>query len=169
MVFIKDNEEENLMGRMKCLCGNVMSDSTVPNDVRKWILKEDEWKDFVKRIDEGKTGWNFKLSVWYCHQCKRFYVSNEKTTKVFSVNGTENSLQTCKCFEEKIFSDKNSRIWVFSDEEWSNVRTTIKEGKAGEINPKSDVRYCQECQKVYVNCGNNQEVRIYSIEQEIKN
>jgi hypothetical protein len=156
------------MGRMKCVCGNVMSDSTVPNDVRKWMLKDDEWQDFINHINEGKSGWNFKLSVWYCQQCKRSHVSDEKTTKVFSVINTENIIETCGCSNKEISIKKKVKIWVFNDDEWSNVRATIKEGKSEEITPKSDVWYYPECEKVSVYCRDKQKERIYAIEQEIK-
>lgn len=63
------------MARITCKCGNVLSNSELPNDVELRVYSDREW-DKIMNVD-SIAPWKIPLpknEVWYCNECKRVYV-----------------------------------------------------------------------------------------------
>jgi hypothetical protein len=60
------------MARMTCSCGELLSNSTVPNDVELFVYTGEEWDEILK-FDTIET-WKIpapKYEVWKCPKCKK--------------------------------------------------------------------------------------------------
>ncbi|MCM1578537.1 MAG: hypothetical protein NC078_07060 [Ruminococcus sp.] len=67
------------MSRMRCKCGNVLSNTKCPNDVQLTVYTDREWcgdGGVVDAFGEGLDIPRRKNDVWICPLCKRIYVSN---------------------------------------------------------------------------------------------
>lgn len=63
------------MSRMKCKCGESLSNSNNP-EIEYEVFSNEEWINVLDRIDEGEELINIsgnKLEFWKCPSCKRLY------------------------------------------------------------------------------------------------
>ena len=63
------------MAGMKCICGEVLSNTLAPNDIQLRVYTDKEWDDIVAK--DVIEGWQMPLptyDVWRCPKCKRIYV-----------------------------------------------------------------------------------------------
>ena len=66
------------MSRIKCLCGEILSNSTNPNIEYK-LFSDNEWIEFLDRA-EKEPAINIdtdKYSLWKCPKCQRIYIFEE--------------------------------------------------------------------------------------------
>ncbi len=69
------------MAGLLCLCGNGMSNTTVPSDS---IIEIYRPGDITLAIDQETKLidlWDEKIEYWYCHKCKRITLIERKTSK----------------------------------------------------------------------------------------
>lgn len=74
------------MARLKCRCGEVLSNSLVPNNIELWVYTDKEWDD-IMTVDTINT-WEFPsptYDVWKCPKCQRIYVFEEHNNKAVKV------------------------------------------------------------------------------------
>lgn len=77
------------MARMNCICGTVLSNSIVPNDIELIVYTEKEWEQILQH-DTIET-WRIPLpnfDVWKCPRCERIYVfkqGDNKPIKIYMV------------------------------------------------------------------------------------
>ena len=74
------------MARMNCKCGEILSNSLVPNDIEMVVYTSKEWDEILKE-DTIET-WKIplpKYDVWKCPKCGRIYVFKEGTDKAIKV------------------------------------------------------------------------------------
>jgi len=86
---------------IKCLCGNLMSDSGSPNETENLLISnksievlQDLVDSQVERegiVDEWPEHWerSHALVVWKCHMCKRLYISPKGSSKDVTVYAIE--------------------------------------------------------------------------------
>lgn len=63
------------MARVKCRCGENISNSQAPNDVELIVYTDREWEEIFDC--ESVQPWMIpspKYNVWRCPRCKRIYV-----------------------------------------------------------------------------------------------
>ncbi len=63
------------MAKMKCKCGEILSNRLTPNDVELTVYTDKEWceileKDIINTLDIPHPNYD----VWYCSKCERIYV-----------------------------------------------------------------------------------------------
>jgi hypothetical protein len=81
--------EGNNMARMECRCGEVLSNSTVPNDIELRVYTEKEWDSIME--NDTIEPWKIPLptfDVWKCPKCERIYIFKEgsdKAVKIYSL------------------------------------------------------------------------------------
>lgn len=66
------------MASITCKCGNRLSNSEVPNDIRYHVYSDKEWdkileNDFVEMIQFPRP----EHDVWKCGNCHRIHVFNQ--------------------------------------------------------------------------------------------
>lgn len=64
------------MARLLCVCGELLSNSTLPNDVTLRVYTEKEWEDKILIHDNIETTMiPFpRYDVWRCPNCERIHV-----------------------------------------------------------------------------------------------
>lgn len=75
--------------RMQCKCGEVLSNSTAPNDIQLRVYTDKEWDDIINmgEIDSLNIP-HPEFDVWRCPKCERIYFfedGNYKTTKIYKL------------------------------------------------------------------------------------
>ena len=63
------------MARMQCKCGEILSNSGVPNDVQLWVYTDKEWDRLT--TPETIETWSIQepdRDVWMCTKCERIHV-----------------------------------------------------------------------------------------------
>jgi hypothetical protein len=79
------------MARMMCKCGEILSNSMVPNNIELIVYTDKEW-DKILEADTINT-WEIPLpayDVWKCSKCERVYVfeaGNHTAIKVYVLEG----------------------------------------------------------------------------------
>ena len=72
----------DIMARMNCSCGIVLSNGAAPNDIELRVYTDEEWE---KIFDcESIETWKIPLpkrEVWRCPKCKSIYVFEEGDNK----------------------------------------------------------------------------------------
>ena len=65
------------MSKTKCKCGNLLSNSMVPNDIELRVYTDREWEEKINlgMIDSINIPLP-KYNVWRCPKCERIYVYN---------------------------------------------------------------------------------------------
>lgn len=74
------------MARMKCKCGENLSNSMVPNEIELTVYTNKEW-DAILEDDTVET-WKIPLpsyDVWKCPNCERLYVFKKGMDKAIKV------------------------------------------------------------------------------------
>lgn len=74
------------MARMTCSCGELLSNSTVPNDVELFVYTGEEWDEILK-FDTIET-WKIpapKYEVWKCPKCDKIYVFKDGDNEAIKV------------------------------------------------------------------------------------
>lgn len=63
------------MAKFTCKCGNLLSNSLVPNDIELHVYSDFEWDDILRNdvIDPIQLP-RTKYDVWNCPVCSRVYV-----------------------------------------------------------------------------------------------
>lgn len=67
------------MSRLRCLCGNGMSNSTVPSDSIVEIYRKEDLNKAIEKRMELVDLWDEFREFWYCQVCKRITVINRRT------------------------------------------------------------------------------------------
>ncbi len=67
------------MSRLGCLCGNGMSNSTVPSDSIAEIYSRDDFEKAMAVKMELIDLWDENQEYWYCQKCRRITVIERKT------------------------------------------------------------------------------------------
>lgn len=78
------------MARLNCKCGEILSNSMVPNDIELRVYTEKEW-DEIMSVDNINT-WEIpmpKKDVWKCPKCQRIYVFDEDSDKAIKIYKVE--------------------------------------------------------------------------------
>ena len=63
------------MARMQCKCGEILSNTTVPNNIQLWVYTDEEW-DKLTTLETIET-WAIQepnRDVWRCPKCERIHV-----------------------------------------------------------------------------------------------
>lgn len=63
------------MARMKCKCGEVLSNSVAPNDIQLRVYTDKEWDSILQ--NDIIEAWEIPLpsyDVWRCPKCETIYV-----------------------------------------------------------------------------------------------
>lgn len=150
------------MGRMKCKCGNVLSDSMSPNDVKYLVMVHD---DIIKKIECYKRGEFFVddkyTLVWYCSNCKRFYVGENDINKKFLYS-------LLKVEKEAFYKDKFSefeRLYIYDSYHTGSAYEYMEKG---EFPKGSNIEgwYNAENKNVFIKCNGESEIKVYSVEEE---
>lgn len=71
------------MARFQCKCGNVLSNSLVPNEMEYHVFSDVEW-DRIMAKDQVNT-WELpepRYPVWKCNSCNRFHVFNKQGERI---------------------------------------------------------------------------------------
>lgn len=64
------------MGRLMCLCGNILSDVSSPSINKGWMLKDSDLEiDNVDPIEDG-------VDLWECHECGSIAFGNNQDASV---------------------------------------------------------------------------------------
>ena len=74
------------MAKMTCSCGELLSNSTVPNDVELFVYTGEEW-DEILIFDTFET-WIIpapKYEVWKCPKCGKIYVFKDGDNEAIKV------------------------------------------------------------------------------------
>ena len=71
------------MAGLKCMCGEILSNTMCPNDVELRIFTDVEWDDVIGMgtVDTLELP-RPKHAVWRCPICGRVYVFDRKFTQV---------------------------------------------------------------------------------------
>ena len=83
------------MAQIGCKCGNVLRNSSIPNDIQYWVYS-DKKIDKVCKKDKIKVKKLIDIEdyeVWSCHKCKRLYVFKHESTKTKYVYNLEEKLR----------------------------------------------------------------------------
>ncbi|MCL1791548.1 MAG: hypothetical protein FWG40_09435 [Peptococcaceae bacterium] len=83
------------MSRMSCKCGNVLSNSLIPNDIELRVYTDKEW-DAILEADTIET-WKIplpKYDVWKCPACERLYFFEDGSEKAIKVYVLEDDTDT---------------------------------------------------------------------------
>ena len=83
--------EGNNMARTTCKCGEILSNSSVPNDIELTVYTSEEW-DNILQNDTIQT-WKIplpKYDVWKCPKCERIYVFEDGINKAIKIYSLEN-------------------------------------------------------------------------------
>jgi len=96
------------MSRLGCLCGNGMSNSTVPSNSIAEIYKKEDFEKAIAEELELVDLWDEFQEFWYCPECKRITVINRNTGKYvrsYSRKKAEFPVQfeTVKSWQELLF------------------------------------------------------------------
>lgn len=65
------------MASFHCKCGNLLSNSQIPDDVTIWAYSDREWDEITNDITDIKDLPNPRNSVWCCPNCEAIYVFDE--------------------------------------------------------------------------------------------
>lgn len=71
---------------MNCKCGEVLTNSSVPNDIELIVYISSEW-DTILEADTIET-WKIPLpkhDVWRCPKCERIYVFEDGSNKPIKI------------------------------------------------------------------------------------
>jgi hypothetical protein len=60
------------MAKLKCKCGEILSNHRVPNDVELIMYTDKEWEEItlLESVDEIPEP---KYNIWRCNDCERLY------------------------------------------------------------------------------------------------
>ena len=74
------------MARMTCSCGELLSNSTVPNNVELFVYTGEEWDEILKfdTIEKWKIP-ALKYEVWKCPKCEKIYVFKDGDNEAIKV------------------------------------------------------------------------------------
>ncbi len=146
-----------------CKCGNVMSDSTVPNKVVYWTYFEDEWEKQIQEI-LGKIHYPFIRTVWHCDKCSRLYNWEPKDSKLYTyfLEDNDSIENECSCRNEL---NKGILLKVFSynDFELPYIQTKIRNGE--EVIFPRKIEFCIKCNRIFVH--KNDKLKVFSVEDVI--
>jgi hypothetical protein len=77
------------MARFLCRCGEVLSNSQVPNDIELRVYTEREWDEITNHeMIDPITIPLPEYEVWRCPKCERIYVfegANETAIKIYKL------------------------------------------------------------------------------------
>lgn len=61
------------MGKLKCKCGNIISDVLCPSPDKSWIISDEQLEDLE---DRGKVSYLslMERDVWHCRECGRIAI-----------------------------------------------------------------------------------------------
>lgn len=112
------------MSKMRCTCGECLSNSIFPNDIEWWIYKKEDfdcWKEdsYFKYTEEHDTFDGF----WLCTKCKRAFVS-------LNINKKHEERRT---YEYRNLKDKNINIDINQMKELFLVSSNDEENFENEI------------------------------------
>ncbi len=146
-----------------CKCGNVMSDSTVPNKVVYWTYFEDEWEKQIQDI-LGKIHYPFIRTVWHCDKCDRLYNWEPKDNKLYTyfIETQDSSKNKCTC-ENDLNTGTLLNVYSYNDYESPSIQSQIKKGEE-PIFPRK-VELCPKCKKVFVWKGDK--LKVFYVEDVI--
>jgi len=78
--------EKNIMARMNCICGEILSNSKASNNIELIVYTNEEWSTILKN-DILET-WKIpvpKYEVWKCPKCERIYVFKNGDNKAIKL------------------------------------------------------------------------------------
>ncbi|HEX9059202.1 MAG TPA: hypothetical protein VF941_03390 [Clostridia bacterium] len=146
--------------RKTCKCGNVMSDSTVPNKVVYWTYLEDEWEK--QKLDIlGKAHYPFIRTVWRCDRCDRLYNWEPKDNKLyiyFIEKDTAGTVFSC-CTDLK--HETLIKVYSYNDLELPSIHSAVKNLKE-PLFPR-EIYFCPSSKRIYVK--KNESVKVFSVEE----
>jgi len=73
------------MAQLKCICGFMISDSEIPNDIEYRVFSTEDWLENELLIEENEKITPPPIHVWKCPSCKRLHVFNTKENKRIAV------------------------------------------------------------------------------------
>ena len=64
------------MAKLVCKCGELMSNSSMPNDIQYWVYSDIKMDEICSNdtIDVAELIANETYEVWLCAKCNRLYV-----------------------------------------------------------------------------------------------
>jgi hypothetical protein len=63
------------MSKFQCKCGEILSNSLVPNDIEFWAYSDREWDKIMEQ--DTYNSWEIPRpyhEVWKCPACQRIYI-----------------------------------------------------------------------------------------------
>jgi hypothetical protein len=82
-----------IMARMECKCGEVLSNSMAPNGIQLRVYTDKEWDSILS--DDTIEAWKIPLpqyDVWKCLKCERVYVFKEGMDSAIKIYTLESAL-----------------------------------------------------------------------------
>ncbi|WP_138494514.1 hypothetical protein [Paenibacillus pinistramenti] len=63
------------MARFTCKCGEILSNTLVPNNVQLRVYSDEEWDNIIQTESIDPLSLPFpKNDIWRCYKCERIYV-----------------------------------------------------------------------------------------------
>lgn len=110
------------MAGLLCLCGNGMSNTTVPSDSIIEIYRPRDIALAIHQETKLIDLWDEKTEYWYCQKCKRVTLIQRKTSKYLCSYSRIHSIpppkiETLQGFSPLLFW-KDDDFYIATEEDW---------------------------------------------------